>query len=183
MAKQFEELSESHIKFIEQQHMFFVASAGAEGFVNVSPKGMDSLRVVSPTEILWLNLTGSGNETAAHILENRRMTVMLCSFTEKPLILRVYGEAEVYHPRDEEWSEFSSLFPEHAGRRQIYRLNVQLVQTSCGFAVPLMDFVEERDTLGSALKKIEGNGIEKYWREKNAVSLNGKHTGVVDELS
>ena len=178
MGKQFDNLSDTHIAFIEKQHLFFVGSAGSEGFVNVSPKGMDSLRVTGPNEVIWLNLTGSGNETAAHVLENNRMTLMFCSFTEKPLILRVFGEAEVIHARDAQWSELLQLFPAHSGRRQVFRLKVNMVQTSCGFAVPFMDFVGERDTLEKALKKKEESGIENYWREKNSLSLDGKYTGI-----
>jgi predicted pyridoxine 5'-phosphate oxidase superfamily flavin-nucleotide-binding protein len=134
MAERFDSLSEKLIEFIGKQHMFFVGTAAAEGTVNVSPKGMDSFRILSPTKAAWLNLTGSGNETAAHILENSRMTIMFCSFDKQPLILRVYGQATTVHPRDEQWAELSAFFPEYTGARQIFSLDIELVQTSCGYA-------------------------------------------------
>ena len=105
MAEHYRTLHEKHCAFIEQQHMYFVGTAGAEGRINVSPKGMDSFRILDDSSVAWLNLTGSGNETAAHVLENKRMTIMFCSFDKQPLILRLYGEAEVYHTRDARWDE------------------------------------------------------------------------------
>ena len=147
MSDKCSELSKKLIDFIRAQHMFFVGTAGAEGAVNVSPKGLDSLRIISPTEVVWLNLTGSGNESAAHVLENQRMTLMFCSFDKQPLILRLYGKAEVIHPRDTDWQSLSDLFPPHPGARQVFRLRVSLVQTSCGYAVPHYAFKAERHTL------------------------------------
>jgi hypothetical protein len=98
VAERFEKLDEKLKDFIRQQHMYFIGTAGAEGYVNVSPKGMDSFRILNDTTVAWLNLTGSGNETAAHVLENSRMTVMFCSFDKQPLIMRLYGQAAVVHP-------------------------------------------------------------------------------------
>ena len=178
MATKYEVLQSQQIEFIEKQHLFFVGSAGKEGFVNVSPKGMDSLRVLSPRRIIWLNLTGSGNETAAHVLENSRMTIMLCSFDQQPLILRIYGEAEVVYPNHKNWSDLIERFPNHTGARQIFDLSINLVQTSCGFAVPFYEFKSERDTLINWAEKKGPSGIKKYWLEKNQLSLNGKKTGV-----
>ncbi|MEZ7944061.1 MAG: pyridoxamine 5'-phosphate oxidase family protein, partial [Halioglobus sp.] len=111
MSEKFEKLDHSHKVFIQQQHLYFVGTAGAEGYVNVSPKGMDSFRILDDSTVAWLNLTGSGNETAAHVLENGRMTVMFCSFGKQPLIMRLYGQAVAIHPRDERWDELSALFP------------------------------------------------------------------------
>ena len=105
MSERFEKLTDKHIEFIKDQHLYFVGTAGAEGFVNVSPKGMDSFRVIDHSKVAWLNLTGSGNETAAHVLENGRMTVMFCSFDKQPLIMRLYGQAKAVHPRDGGWGE------------------------------------------------------------------------------
>lgn len=178
MAKQFDELLPEHTDFINAQHLFFVGSAGAEGFVNVSPKGMDSLRVLGPNRLIWLNLTGSGNETAAHVLENGRMTIMFCSFDKQPLILRVYGRAEVIHPRDNSWDDLADHFPDYLGARQIFDLGIELVQTSCGFAVPYYDFQGERDTLTNWASKKGADGLEEYWMEKNQLSLDGKTTGI-----
>ena len=180
MAKKFEELHSDHREFIENQHLFFVGSAGAEGFVNVSPKGMDSLRILDSRRIVWLNLTGSGNETAAHVLENSRMTVMFCSFDKQPLILRVYGRAKVVYPNHEKWRELESYFPAYTGARQIFDLGIDLVQTSCGFAVPYYDFKGERDTLVKWADSRGRDGVKEYWLEKNMVSLDGKKTGIED---
>lgn len=179
MADRFPELSEKLIEFIANQHLFFVGTAGAEGFINVSPKGMDSFRVISPTKVVWLNLTGSGNETATHVLENKRMTVMFCSFDKQPLILRLYGEASVIHPRDDGWHEYIPLFPDYTGARQIFALDLTLVQTSCGFAVPFYELKGERPTLSKWSDKRGREGVEQYWQEKNTLSLNGKDTGIL----
>ncbi len=178
MSEKYEELLTEHIEFIQNQHLFFVGSAGAQGFVNVSPKGLDSLRILGPRRLLWLNLTGSGNETAAHVLENGRMTVMFCSFDKQPLILRVYGKAEVIYPWDASWADVIKQFPAYTGARQVFDLSVSLVQTSCGFAVPLYDFTGERETLNNWADNRGRSGIEEYWLEKNQFSLDGQATGV-----
>lgn len=180
MAKQLEALTEKLTDFIESQKIFFVGTAAAEGRINVSPKGMDSLRVLNPKKIIWLNLTGSGNETAAHILQNPRMTLMFCAFEGKPLILRIYGTAKSYHPRDTEYGELIGLFPETAGARQIIELDIEMVQTSCGFAVPLMEFKEERTLLEDWAKSKGTEGIETYWKEKNIKSIDGFDTQILD---
>lgn len=163
-------------QFIENQKMFFVATATADSRINLSPKGMDSLRVVNPNRVIWLNLTGSGNETAAHVQENPRMTLMLNSFDEKPLILRLYGTAKTIHGDDPDWKVFFPLFPYHPGARQIFDMKVDLVQTSCGTAVPLYEFVGEREQLNSWAEKKGEDGIKAYWKEKNKLSLDGKPT-------
>jgi hypothetical protein len=178
MAERFTQLDDKHMAFIQKQHMFFVGTAGAEGFVNVSPKGMDSLRIINESTVAWLNLTGSGNETAAHVLENSRMTVMFCSFEKQPLILRLYGDATTTHPRDARWGELSALFPEYTGARQIFTLDVELVQTSCGYAVPYYTLQGERPTLDKWADNHGSAGINDYWQEKNTKSLDGKDTGI-----
>jgi len=178
MSEQFSELSEKHINFIQRQALFFVGTAAEEGFVNVSPKGMDSFRILSPTKVIWLNLTGSGNETAAHLLENKRMTVMFCSFEKQPLILRLYGTAQAIHPRDKQWQEACTMFPEHDGTRQFFELDLSLVQTSCGYAVPLFEGKKERQTLQKWAEKKGQSAIEDYWRENNTRSMNDKETGI-----
>lgn len=181
MAQQFDALTEDHQTFIKRQHLFFVGTAADSGKVNVSPKGMDSLRVISPNEIVWLNLTGSGNETAAHVIETGRMTVMFCSFEKQPLILRLYGHAKLVYPRDEEkFSTYDRMFNHQPGTRQFFEMQVDMVQTSCGFAVPLFELLDERETLSKWANNKGDNGIKDYWAEKNQLSLDGLKTEIID---
>ncbi len=181
MAERFNSLSEKHIEFIKKQHLFFVSTAPLEGFINLSPKGMDSFRVINEKKIIWLNLTGSGNETAAHILEDTRMTLMFCSFDKQPLILRLYGEAETVHPRDSKWEQLFTFFPEFIGARQIFEVELDLVQTSCGFAVPEFQLVKERPTLNKWADEKGKEFVEQYWKDKNTRSMNDKSTGILAE--
>ncbi|MEO0369722.1 MAG: pyridoxamine 5'-phosphate oxidase family protein, partial [Pseudomonadota bacterium] len=157
---------------------FFVATAGAEGRVNLSPKGLESLHIDNAAQISWLNLTGSGNETAAHVLENKRMTMMFCSFGKQPLILRVYGDARMISLGDQDWPAAIAKFPEYAGARQVFELNIDLVQTSCGYAVPYYDFTGERETLDKWAAKKTSQEILDYQQEKNRTSLDNKPTGL-----
>ena len=178
MAKQFESITPQLASFIADQKIFFVATAMSTGHVNVSPKGMDSFRIVDPNRVMWLNVTGSGNETAAHLLESNRITVMFCAFEGKPLILRLYGTANVYHDRDAAWEQHISLFPKLHGARQIIDIQVEIVQTSCGMAVPFMDYNRERDELDNWARKKGDNGIKEYWQQKNLKSIDGAETGI-----
>ena len=178
MADKFPALDERLTRFIEAQHMFFVATACAEGYINLSPKGMDSLRVLSDTRVAWLNLTGSGNESSAHVQDNGRMTIMFCSFDRQPLILRLYGQARVVHPRDSDWDALYAQFGDWVGARQIFDMHVELVQTSCGYAVPHLEFSSERDTLTKWAEKRGREGVETYWSERNQLTLNGKPTNI-----
>lgn len=166
--------------FIERQPLFFVATAASNGRVNLSPKGMDSLRILDENTILWLNLTGSGNETAAHVLENPRMTLMFCEFEGEARIVRTYGTASVIHPADYSWDEGVRMFPNFAGSRQIFRLTVDLVQLSCGTGVPKMSIVEQRghDELVPYYAEMGEDGVQEYWERKNSVSIDGKPTGI-----
>lgn len=182
MGKQFDSLSEDHVKTIRAQHIFFCATAAPDGLVNLSPKGMDSLRVLGPNRIIWLNLTGSGNETAAHLREHPRMTLMWCSFTTRPVILRTYGTARCLHRDATDWSELIAHFGDRPEARQIYDLSIDMVQTSCGFAVPFFDYREERDTLTSWADGKGPEGIRDYWQTRNATSLDGKPTGIEGNL-
>lgn len=179
MAKQLSKLSTALIEFIGQQKMFFVGTSTAEGRINVSPKGMDTLRVIDGNRLIWLNLTGSGNETAAHVLNNGRMTIMFCSYEGNPLILRLYGTAKVIHTRDAEWDELIQDFPNYGGKRQIFDMDIKMVQTSCGFAVPLYDFQEHRDILEKWSEKKSEEELEAYWAKKNTVSIDGLNTGIL----
>ena len=178
MGKQFDEISDQHKKFIEEQHMFFTGSAAPTGRVNISPKGMDSLRVMGPNRVVWMNLTGSGNETAGHMLKDTRMTLMWCSFTTKPIILRCYGTAKTYHINDAGWDDLATLFPAHRSARQIYDVSVDLVQTSCGYTVPFMEFQSERDTMQKWVDGKSDEDLREYWRTRNGVTLDGAPTGI-----
>lgn len=173
-------LSNRQIQFIQEQPLFFVATAASDGRVNMSPKGMDSLRILDSNHISWLNLSGSGNETAAHIRSNARMTLMFCSMTDKPLILRAYGKAKVLHPRDEQWSASLTQFPTLAGSRQIFNLEIDLVQTSCGTGVPVMQFERTRadEDLVPFYDEMGPEGVQEYWARKNVQSIDGKPTGI-----
>lgn len=179
MGKQMSQLDGKLNKFIKQQKLFFVATAGVGGRVNISPKGMDTLQIIDPKTIAWLNLTGSGNETAAHVLELNRITLMFCAFEGKPLILRIYGTANIIHPRDTDWKDYIDLFPVIPGSRQIFIVNIEEVATSCGFGVPVYEFVEDRNGLVKWSKRIGKKGVEKYWQEYNQTSIDGKPTRIL----
>lgn len=181
MANTGKELNEHHIAFIEAQHVFFVATAASKGTINISPKGLDSLRIVSPSRIAWLNLTGSGNETSAHVQENGRMTLMFCSFTEKPMILRVYGKAKVIHPRDGKWQSMMERFPGYGGTRQFFELDIEQVLSSCGFGVPFMEFTGTRENMEKWIQSKGAEGIQDYWKEKNQYSIDGLPTHILDD--
>lgn len=178
MAKQFDHIEDDHRRFIEDQHIFFVGTAAPDGRVNVSPKGMESLRVLGPNRIAWLNLTGSGNESAGHLRESPRMTLMWCSFTTRPLILRAYGTARAIHEGDADWDEMTALFPAQRSARQVFDMQVDMVQTSCGYAVPFMDYVDERDTMPKWVAARSDADLRQYWIDKNATTLDGRPTGV-----
>lgn len=161
--------------------MFFTGSAASTGRVNVSPKGLDCLRILSAHRVAYLDQTGSGNETAAHVAENGRMTLMFCSFEGAPLILRIYGKGRSVRPRDADWAQLRPLFgPETAGERQIIEVTVEGVQTSCGFAVPTYSFNGDRDTLTRWAESKGPAGIEAYWAAKNTKSIDGLPTHLLD---
>ena len=173
-------LTSSQIGFIGAQPMFFVATAACEGRVNVSPKGMDSLRVLGAGRVVWLNLTGSGNETAAHVGASGRMTLMFMSMSPSSLILRVYGRARVVHPRDAEWDGLVCLFPPMAGARQIFDVAVEAVSSSCGSGVPIMtvDAIRADDELEPFYAEMSDEQLRDYWSRKNVTSIDGLPTGI-----
>ena len=147
MADFFEALNEKHIAMIAAQPVFFVATAAAEGRINLSPKGYDAFRVLSPTRVAYLDLGGSGNETHAHLAADGRITVMFCNFQQPALILRIYGRGRPVLPQDPEWEQFAAHFTLMPGTRQIFDIAVESVQSSCGWGVPLMHIDAERQTL------------------------------------
>jgi hypothetical protein len=184
MGKQFTLIEPSHRQFIESQRIFFNASACAEGHVNLSPRDGAALRIIDPNTVVYIDRTGSGNETAAHLLADGRLTLMFCAFEGPPMILRLYGRGRILPRGGEEYGELlASQFSgdEVPGARQMVRLDVDMVQTSCGMNVPLFDYVADREQLTRwAVAKGE-DGLNEYRRQKNAVSLDGFPTGMFEE--
>lgn len=179
MGQRYTELSEKHIEFISDQKIFFVGTATTDSRVNISPKGMDSLRVLSNRRVVWLNVTGSGNETSAHVQQMPRITVMFCAFEGAPLILRLYGTATAVHRDDPEWADLFSLFSPLPGARQIFDIEIDLVQASCGMAVPYFSYSGERDLLSDWATKKGEDGVRQYWVEKNQFSIDGIQTHIL----
>jgi hypothetical protein len=184
VAKLYDQITDRLAEFITAQPMFFVASAplAADGHVNVSPKGLDSLRILSPRRVAYLDLTGSGNETSAHLHENGRITFMFCAFSGPPNILRLYGQGYTVLPGSDEWTQLAPLFPHYHGARQIIVADIERVQTSCGFAVPQMDYVGQRDTLLRWADARDDQGLEEYRCEKNVRSIDGLPTPLAERL-
>ena len=161
--------------FIEHQHVFFVASApsGPGGHVNLSPKGLDTFRVLSPAQVAYLDITGSGNETAAHVAQNGRLTFMFCAFDGKPRILRLFGTGRVVLPTDPQFNQLAPRFPALPGIRQIILMDISRVKSSCGFGLPLMTFTGDRTEMPTwALDKGEP-GLAEYRMKNNRTSLDG----------
>jgi hypothetical protein len=183
MAKFFEQLNNTHIEFIQQQKLFFTATAPKSGRINLSPKGMDTFRIINSGTVAYLDLTGSGNETAAHIADSGRMTIMFCSFADNPLILRLYGKGEVITPNHPQWQTQLQEFQSMPGMRQIIVLHIDSVQTSCGYAVPLFSYEGERKTLARWAEKKGEDGIRQYWEERNQTSIDGLPTHLFDKES
>lgn len=180
MGKQFPEIEDHHRAFIEEQHIFFVGSAAETGRVNISPKGMDSLRVLGANRIVWRNLTGSGNETAGHLQRVNRMTLMWCGFEKRPMVMRAYGSARTLHEGDADFAELNALFPESHGARQVYDMTVDMLQTSCGFAVPFFDHAGDRDVLAKWAEGKGRDGVRTYWAERNQTTIDGLPTHTPD---
>ncbi len=177
MSKSFPELSAEHQAFIAAQKIFFVGSAAREGRVNLSPKGLDTFRVLSPRAAGYLDSTGSGNETAAHLAENGRVTFMFCAFAGPPLILRLYGRGRVVFPRSPDWSTLRPHFgPPLPGERQLIVAEIERVQTSCGFAVPFFEHTGPRHVLTDYWTKKDPAALGRYWAEKNTRSIDGLPT-------
>ncbi len=179
MAKFQDTLDESLIAFINQQKMFFVATAPKEGKINISPKGLDgSLKIVDKETIYWLNYFGSGNETAAHLQEDNRLTLMFCAFEGEPLILRLYCTVDVVQEKDEDWKSAISHFEKSHGARQVFKLHIQSVNNSCGWGVPLYDFVQQREKLSNYYENSTKEEHIKYMKKNNQISFDGKPTNL-----
>jgi Pyridoxamine 5'-phosphate oxidase len=179
MGKQFARIEPEHRAFIERQKIFFVASAPPKGRVNVSPKGLSSFRVLGGNDVAYLDCTGSGSETRAHLVvsDDKRLTIMFCAFEGAPVILRLYGQGRSLMRGTPEYADLIPKFEEVTGARQIVRLSVDLVQTSCGMGVPLFDYKQERGSLVRYWAARSIDDLRKYWRLKNMKSIDGLPTG------
>lgn len=175
MSKQHPEITPELAEWIAQQQVFFVASAplAADGHVNCSPKGGDTFRVLGPRTVAYLDYTGSGAETAAHLRENGRVVIMFCAFAGSPRILRLHGRGEVREQSHPEFAELSALFPPNPGTRAIVRVNVTRVSTSCGYSVPLYEHRGQRDALDKWAAAKGADGLRDYRRAKNQRSIDG----------
>lgn len=180
MGKFYDAIKPEHKDFILKQHMFFVATAplSADGRVNLSPKGLDSFRVLSDGRVGYMDLISSGNETSAHTLENGRITFMFCSFDARPNILRLYGKGFTILRGTAGWEEYAKHFTIYPSTRQIIVADIDLVQTSCGFGVPLFDYKGEREKHFEWAKKKGTEGLQEYVVEKNLKSLDGLPTPI-----
>lgn len=181
MAKFHSELTDDLCAFIRRQHMFFVASAPNAGRVNLSPKGLDTFRILSSRRVGYLDATGSGNETAAHVRENSRITFMFCAFADAPLILRLYGRGTAIRARDSAWAQLRPLFgAPMPGERQLIVADIESVQTSCGWGVPLYRYEADRTMLPEYSEKKGPAFTASYWAEKNVRSIDGLPTGLLE---
>jgi hypothetical protein len=176
MAKFYSQLDAQLCEFIGQQQLFFTATAPIDGRINLSPKGIDSFRCLDFDRVAYLDLTGSGNETAAHLHQNGRMTIMFCSFTDQPLILRLYGKGEVVSPGSPQWDDLIDRFTDLPGKRQLILLQIESVQTSCGYGVPIYELQTERSTLLDWATNKGTEGVSTYQRQKNLTSIDGLPT-------
>jgi len=172
-------LDENLRDWISRQHVFFVATApsGHDGHVNLSPKGYDTFRILDDNTVMYLDLTGSGIETSAHLAQNGRITFMFCAFEGPPRVLRLYGRGETVRHGHEDFERLASAFPALPGVRSIIRADLDRIQTSCGYAVPFMAFERERERLVEWSDRKGPEGIEAYWRDENAESIDG-HIGL-----
>lgn len=175
MGKLYEEITPELVTWIKQQHLFFVATAplASDGHVNCSPKGLDTLRILGPRRVAYLDLTGSGAETIAHLRENGRIVFMFCALAGLPKIVRFHGNGQVVTPASPAWPELRAVFPEHPGARAIVQADITRVSDSCGYGVPTFEYVEERDTLVRWAETKGAEGLPLYRSQKNVCSIDG----------
>ncbi|MEJ7911702.1 MAG: pyridoxamine 5'-phosphate oxidase family protein [Chitinophagaceae bacterium] len=180
MGKFFEAISESHREFIQAQHLFFVGTAPleAEGHINLSPKGLDSFRILTPNRVAYMDIVGSGNETSAHILQNGRISFMFCAFEGAPSILRLYGKGYTVLPGNVSWDELAVHFTILPATRQIIVVDIITVQTSCRFGIPYYSYLGERDHAHKWAAEKGAEGLEAYKQEKNLLSIDGLPTAL-----
>ena len=175
MGKTYDAITDEIANFIRGQHVFFVATAplNGGGHVNVSPKGLATFAILDPLCVAYQDFSGSGAETIAHVRENGRITIMFCAFEGRPLIVRLYGEGHVVESGTEAFIELNRHFSPKPGVRAIIRVDITRIQDSCGFGVPLYDFVEPRDTLQKWIERKGEQGLAEYRQEKNMKSIDG----------
>jgi hypothetical protein len=183
MSNWYKTMTPELTRFIAEQKVFFVATAPNQGRINISPKGMDTFRVISPRRVIYLDITGSGNETAAHLLDNGRITIMFCSFDKTARIMRIYGHGRTIHLGDESWNEYLAMFPPERGVRQIMEIDVEATMTSCGYGVPVMENLAERDTLHKYWEKRDDQTLTAYQQKENQRSIDGLPTGLFSDSS
>ena len=177
MANFTEELSDKDIEFIKNQKMFFVSTAPKEGKINISPKGLDdTFKIIDKNTILWLNYFGSGNETAAHLLEDNRMTIMFCAYEGDANILRLYCEARCIQEKDDNWEEYIKHFSIKRASRQVFEVKILSINNSCGMGIPLYDFVSQREELSNFYDNATKEEHLAYMKKKNQTSFDGKDT-------
>ena len=175
MGKTYDVLTPALQGWIAKQNIFFVATAplAADGHINCSPKGGDSFRILNDRQVAYHDLTGSGVETIAHVRENRRLLIMFCAFEGSPQIVRLYGQGEAITPDHPDFASLVSLFPSHPGTRAVIRLNLTRITDSCGYAVPLMDYVKDRDVLDRWAENKGADGVTDYQQKNNLRSIDG----------
>ena len=180
MGKLHDCIKPAHAAFIEQQHIFFVSTAplSTDGRVNLSPKGLDCFKILSEQQVAYMDLISSGNETSAHTLENGRITIMFCSFEGAPNILRLYGKGFTVLPGTASWKQYAPHFKLYPSTRQIIVAGIDLVQTSCGFGVPLYNYDGERDIHFEWAEKKGDDGLHEYMQQNNLKSLDGLPTNL-----
>ncbi len=183
MGEQYDHITPTIQGFIQAQPLFFVATAplSEHGHINLSPKGYDTFRILSPRQVAYLDLTGSGNETSAHLAENGRITFMFCAFQGAPKILRLYGKGETVLPGSERWEGLLVQFPSYPGIRQIILASIDRVHTSCGYAVPLMELQKDRETLARWATSKGEEGLVDYRCANNSTSLDGLSTPLAQQ--
>jgi Pyridoxamine 5'-phosphate oxidase len=175
MGKVYQQLDEAHVRFTGRQHVFFAGTApdSPDGHLNVSPKGLDTFRILGPKSVAYLDLTGSGIETVAHLRQNGRITILFCSFEGRPLILRLHGRGRVVEPGDPEWDGLIARFPEYPGARSVVVVDLERIADSCGFAIPLYKYRGERSQLTDYARNKGPEGLERYRAQKNRASIDG----------
>jgi len=175
MGKVYDGIDENLAGFLRRQHVFFVGTApnSPDGHLNVSPKGLDIFRILGPSTVAYLDLTGSGIETVAHLRQNGRITLMFCAFEGRPLIVRPYGRGRVAEPGDPDWGGLMGHFPEYPGTRSVIVVDIDTIADSCGFAVPLYEYQGERSQLVAYAEKKGPDAMEKYKSQKNRASIDG----------